>query len=576
MVVWGGLKVALEELASGQIDKAFTDKDLVQHCIAAKDYVEDTIRSKRDLWQTAWNEYLGNVDFSDKAEWQSKAHLPKFGQAVRITKNLMKQSIIKADDFFSFEGVNEKARMVEKDITRGVKRAIDQSKFKQKHFANGVFRGLLENLIIFKTWVEPLGGEEPIHPDQQFKFPVSVVSAFDLFVDPTGRQKFIIHRIKMDVSDFRRLVNRGVYERDSLDLVLADFERKEEEIKEKIRQGQHDITPPEWRKEVELLEYWGDVDDERGNTIHRNVTFTIANGRAIARKPITNPFRHKKPPFVWGPIFERHGSEYHEGFGDQILDIAKMINETLNMILDSHIAASMKAYEVDLNLVHNPSSLKSGIYPGKVIQVNGVPPGSQAVRDFSLGSINPSSLQVLASLDREMQNASGVNEFISGIVGVGDKTATEVKQKAGQSIGFMQAVAEDIEDNVLNPFVQMVYSNILQYNPEILGDRVSQLPMEDLRFKFNVKGMSKILQQMDELGKIFQWVGMVAKTPIGQQINWNEIATMSARLINQDPAKILLQAANESPEVDEGVPNPELSGEQGQLQVLQQLAGGLS
>lgn len=159
-------------------------------------------------------------------------------------------------------------------------------------------------------------------------------------------------------------------------------------------------------------------------------------------------------------------------------------------------------------------------------------------------------------------------------MGVGDKSATEVHQKSAQSIGFMQAVAEDIEDNSITPLIEMVYSNILQYNPEVLGERVNHLPIEELKFKFNVKGMSKILRQADQLGQVFQWIGMLSKTPAGQQINWAEVATLTTRLSGQDPAKLLLQASNESTEVDQGVPNPQMAQEQGKLQILKQMQGG--
>lgn len=567
--------MALSELMSGSIDPV-DDGMLVQHCLHARDYVKDTIRAKIDRWEENWQVYNNQWNWDDKAEWQSKNYLPKFSQAVRMVKAIMKQSLIKSDDFFEFDGTTDKAKEIERDITLAVKRVLDQSEFKQKHFSKGLFRGLLENLIIYKTWVEPLGEDERIHENQVYKFPIKAISAFDLFIDPTGRGKFVIHKTKMDLSDYRRMVDRGVYEKDSLPLVNAHFARMEDEFKEKSRMGVSDIKPPPWRKEVELLEYWGDVDNKEGDTVHRNVTFTVVNGVALARKPIPNPFRHKKPPFIWGPIFEKEGSEYHEGFGDHVIGIASMINESLNMVLDSNLAASIKAYEVDLNLLHNPGDAKSGVYPGKVFKTNGVPPGSQAVRDFSLGNVNPMSLNILSSLDREFSNATGVNEFVSGTVGVGEQTATEVKQKAGQSLGFMQAISEDIEDNVLTKLVDMTYQNILQYNPEIFGDRVNQMSVDDLRFKYVVKGMSKILKQTEKMGQLFQWIGMVAKTPIGQKINWDSIAEMSARMIDYEPRQLLLNDQQMSPNVGEQPGGPERANMEAQRQaLLQQIQGGM-
>lgn len=72
-----------------------------------------------------------------------------------------------------------------------------------------------------------------------------------------------------------------------------------------------------------------------------------------------------------------------------------MINETLNIILDANLAASVKAFEVNMDYVHNPSALKSGIYPGKTIQTRGVPPGGRAITEMVLGEVHDSSSLVL-------------------------------------------------------------------------------------------------------------------------------------------------------------------------------------
>lgn len=562
--------MSLESLLTGK--KTLTDEELISHGVAAMQYVENKILIKKEGWDEAWNDYNGNVDFGEKAPWQSQGHLPKFSQAVRITKNIMKQSLIKADDFFAFKGRNAESKEVENDITCAVKYVLDQNYFKQKHFPTAVFRGLLENLMIFKTWVEPLN-EDPIHKDQQYSFPISVVSAYDLFIDPTGRRKFVIHRIKKDLSDFRRLVSRGVYSKESLEYVLEDFKQTEKDIEESIRKGEIESGSPAWRKEVELLEYWGDVDNDEGETVYRNHTFTIVNRKCIARTPIKNPFDHGRAPFIWGPIFPLDGSEYAEGFADHVLGLCRMLNESWNMQLDAGAASSVNAYEVDLNYVNNPSALKTGIYPGKTIQTNGVPPGAQAIREFKLGSLSQENLMMTGALDKEVQNATGVNEFISGIVGSSGATATETRQKSQQSMNFLQAVSEDIEDNVLAPFLAMYYKNILQYNPEILGEKVNMLNIEDLKMHYEVKGLSNMLQQQDDYAKISQVTMMLAKIPqVAPMLDWKSISSMLLRDINKDPKDFFLADKAASPGV--GQPSPQDQAAQQQATQLMAVQGG--
>ena len=545
--------------------------DLVQYCVSAVEYTEDQIRVKKSQWMSNWMEYLGNIDYADKADWQSRGHLPKFKQAVRVAQKTLKSAIIKADDFFTFKGQNAASIEIQEDITKGVKKVLEQSKFKQRHFGNGVFRALLESLTIFKTWVQPLT-QDPIAQNQEFEFPVTVVSAFDLFIDPTCRRKFIIHRIKKDLSDFRKDCQAGVYDKNLLEQITSDFEYQDDEMKEKVRQGLIDAAKPAWRKEVELLEFWGSVDDDDGDTAYENVTFTVVNRRYLGRSPQKNPFEHGLPPFVFGPIFEIDGSEYPETFGDQVLGICTMIDESYNLAIDAAAAESIKAFVLNMDYLHNPTELKAGIYPGKVVRVTGVPAGTQPLQDINLGRLAPENLQLMGALDREFQNSTGINEFISGIVsGASGTTATEVKQKSAQSMGFLQATAEDMEDNVLEPFVFMVYKNIMQYNPEIFGDRVNSIPKDEIYVDYEVKGMSKILQQADEFGKLMQWVGMFSQTPAGQKINWDQIAKDGARLVSLDPQRVFLDeaVAPQVPGQNPTMPEQVQSAQASQLQALQ-------
>lgn len=555
--------------------RVFTDEELVRYCIDEWDYTWEVNRFTRDRWDLNWATYNNQFDFSEKANWQSQNYLSKFKMAVRITRSILKQSIIKSDRFFKFVGLNDQSRDVEKDIEETLLRLLSQSDFKERQFSRGVFLGLLENLIAFKVYPVTLtDSDAPLDDNQDTKIVITPVSMYDLSIDKRGKRT--IHRIKMELSDYRSLVKRGVYRRDSLDELEANFAKEDAELKEKIRNNEVDIPRIETRKEVELLEFWGDVDDDIGERVYENTTFTIVNRRAVARSPIDNPYRHGKAPFVHGPIFEKYGSTYHEGFADPVIGLARMINETLNIILDANLAASVKAFEVNMDYVHNPSALKSGIYPGKTIQTRGVPPGGRAITEMVLGEVHDSSSLVLQFLDREFQNNTGVNEFIGAFLGTGEKTATEVKTKSAQSMSLMQAIAEDIEDNVLEPLIEMVYSLQLQYNPEVFGQRVNNLPINVLRFKFNAKGMSKMLSGMEEMQRMFMLINMFQSTPIATKINWESIGKEAARMANLDASKIFTTEQVQPVTVGQGptgVQQAQGESAQGNVVNLKQLLG---
>jgi len=561
--------VALDNLGKVTLDEG----KLIQHVLESNDFSWDSSRAIREMWDANWATYNNQFDFRDKLPFQSKNFLPKVKMAVRMMVSIIKQSMIKADQFFKFEGLNEDSKEVERDIEDTLMRVMDQARYKQKKFGRTVFLGLLENMMITKIYPKPLA-QPPIHPLQDTEFVVQPVSAYDFRIDPQGRNRYVIHRVKMDLADYKRLARQGTYRIETIKELEEDFQEAEEEVREKIREGQIDVPKQTSRKEVELLEYWGDVDDVHGERILENITMTIVNRKSLARAPMKNPYRHGKPPFVWGPIFEKFGSVYHEGFVDGVLPLARMINENLNLTLDANTASSIKAFEVNLDFVHNPSALKSGIYPGKTIQTRGVPPGSQAIKEIQLGEVSQSAQFIQQFLDREFQNGTGINEFIGGFSTSGSKTATETKVKAGQSQSFTQSIAQNIEDNVLEPSIEMLYSLILQYNPELLGERVAGISADKLQFQFIAKGISEILFQQQDLAELFQWIGMVANTPIAQKLNWDSIGKASARLANQDPKKVFITETQQPPEVDQGLTRPQENENQNIINLEQQQLQG--
>lgn len=169
-----------------------------------------------------------------------------------------------------------------------------------------------------------------------------------------------------------------------------------------------------------------------------------------------------------------------------------------------------------------------------------------------------------------------MNEFIGAFLGTGEKTATEVKTKSAQSMSLMQAIAEDIEDNVLEPLIEMVYSLQLQYNPEVFGQRVNNLPINVLRFKFNAKGMSKMLSGMEEMQRMFMLINMFQSTPIATKINWESIGKEAARMANLDASKIFTTEQVQPVTVGQGptgVQQAQGESAQGNVVNLKQLLG---
>lgn len=502
----------------------------------------------------AWNVYNNYYDFSDKAKWQSQNFLPKFKNAVRDGSGILTKSLVSARQFFTIEGENDESKALEKDIETTISRILDQSNFVES-FGESITAGLLENLVIFKTFLLPLTeNDRPIHPDQRYKVAISPTSIYNFWLDATGREHHKHHRVTMDLADYRRLVKDGVYEKSSLDYVVDDYRNKDIAYKETIRKGQTDVVKPAWRKEVELMEYWGHVDDPYGNRLFSNVTFTVVDRQWLARRPIKNTYG--KDPFVYGPIVKKPFSNYHEGFGDGVIPTIKLMVEILNQEVDANLYASIMAFVLHTDYVTSPTQLKSGVYPAKTLFVKGVPPGVKVLEALKLGEANPNGMALLAAMDREVQNGTRITDQVAGLQGASTKTATEYKGRIGQNLSSLSSLAEDIELRVIDKTIERIYDLLLEWNPEIFGPNIHNVSKEKLKFKFKARGMSQLLQREAEAQKAMMFLNIIGKTPLAQKVNWDEIGKKVVDALNWDPKKIFLSTATASPEVGQPEPQP--------------------
>jgi len=531
-----------------------TEEQLVEFFKETFHEADNARKPIQSKWDDAWNVYNNYYDFSDKAKWQSQNYLPKFKMAVRNAAGILKKSLVQARNFFYIEGENDESKLLEKDIEDAIERVLSQSEFVPS-FNEATIGGLLENLLCFKIFPVPLSDtDRPIHPDQIYKFKIVPTSMFNVWLDPTGRDRYKINRVTLDLADYRALVKKGVYLESSLKYVESDYRNKDQEYREVIRKGQTDVIKPKWRKEVELMEYWGDVDDEFGNRLFSNVTFTVVNRQHLARRPLKNTY--DSDPFVLGPIIKKPFSVYHEGFGDGVIPIAKLMVEIMNQEVDANLYAAIKAFVLHLDYVHNPTDIKSGVYPGKTIKAKGVPPGGKVIEEITLGEASPNGMVMLSALDREFQNGTAITDHVAGLAGAGTKTATEYKGRITQNLSAISSIAEDIEQRVLDHVIERIYDLILQWNPEIFGPKIHQVPKEILKFQFKARGMSQVLQRENEAQKAMMLLSILGKTPLGQRVNWKEIGNKVINAVGWDPAKILLDEQAESPTIGNTPPTP--------------------
>lgn len=552
------------------------DQDYITAVLALYHHADDERLEQKRTWDELWRLYNNQYDFSKKADWQSKNFVPKIAMGVEAAAASLKRALIQTPDFFGVEAMTEEDKPKAILLEKLIKYWLDQNDFNNQ-FVESLKSALLTSLMVFKVyaveeeiqdlkWPEPsmldFGDEtvsEPVPISRRRKaIRIDAVDPYDFWIDPTGRGKYVIQRSRIDLDDLKEAAESGDYDQKAVSEIEESFAQAQADYEQALREGKEG-TPPPFRKSVELLEFWGDLPDQDGNLLFRNGTITIANQRWVIRGPIDNPYLHRKVPFVWGAPTTKPFSVYHRPLFRDIIGLARMQTELLNLILDGNIFAVAKAFELDLDQIYDPNEIKAGVYPGKVFKKRGsINPGMPMIREINIGAVPAQALSIYQLLDREIQGGTGINEIKLGLPAMrGQPTATEVQTRTAEANSLFDTMSRGLEEQIIEPILDMVYKLILQYmndftDPslkEMLGQDADTLQMMSPRerflaikgnFKFKARGISIAMTRSQELDKVMTFLRLVGRYPQALQgVNVAFLLKKVAESLNWDPKELL-------------------------------------
>lgn len=559
-------------------------------------------------WLKSYNQYNGVLDDANKAEWQSRLHVPKPRQAVDVSTARVMDALLQNEDFFDIVPYTREDDWKTYFAKRGIKWQLWKSEFREplrtaikNCFISG-FGPMLVGYDERKVKVTKVmgqtpqagetpgmdGGMLPVRLPQpgsvmetevlrrQIKFEALVPT--DVWLDPTGRGRYVIRRVKRTISDLLKmsedqldeqgqLAIPAVYNKDAIARLGPGSKDPEREVQSALidRGTPHLVNDPA----VDVYEFWGDlIEPATGNVLFRNIVMTVANKTALIRAPQSNPYRHGKLPFI---IFTPRLSPfqvYPQGLLIQAAGISDEIDRMLNVVIDK---ARLQVPTIQMF----PGSLKNQddmggdrpkFFPGKVwygrdpekpifAPVEGFQPPSQ--QDFSL-------LQLLMSLyDQDV----GVNEFATGNrQSQYRQTQDEVQAKAAATQQVFNDSAVHIEESALSPLLKMVYMLMIQYETEYddpnliraFGDdpqalsflmAIKEMAPEErwqllyLDAEFRANALSLNATRQDKLMRMGSFLKFISQDPVlGMLVNRRDILRNSRLLFDQAPTIVLDQA----------------------------------
>lgn len=554
---------------------------------------DEARKPREQLWRDAWNVYHNSFDYSKKAPWQTKLRWSRFPGTVENAAAILKRALVEARQWYTVEGEGEDDKARAPLIKRLTDLWLRLANFVPL-FADAVKLGGVVDIIPMKlTWpiweeeelvlsqpTDLLAGLGPIaepRPIMQKRrragLKVELVDPFRFWIDPTGRNRYVIEDTWTDLDELKHMVRLApeVWDAEAVGVLEAASEKAVLDFEMRARQGLASSGDAPWRKPVKLRTYWGDVVDDVGRVVGRDQTFAVANETLLVGKPRAIPFWHKtidrrlpnkRGPFVWGSLFRIPLSPYGKGFAYDSLDLARFLTDQANAVGDQLLFSGLNAFEVDLGLIENPEQFADGVYPGKTFYKRDAA-GRPLIEPRLLGQINPQALAVMGMYDRTYQNSTGVIDYISSAQPTRQETSTlgEYQGRQSQALGLMDMIARNLEDQLLEPVLETAYWLILQYMDdfeaapvlEALGPAAQVLgAMSDAeRFgllkasvRFQARGISVVLAKSEELRKVatfIQGLPMLQQVMpnLAQQINGEAILRKVVEGLQWDPDEIL-------------------------------------
>ncbi|MFA5936682.1 MAG: hypothetical protein WC822_02275 [Candidatus Paceibacterota bacterium] len=576
------------------------NEDSVQTILSLRDASKSARRPRELEWNRAWNLYNNVYDFSKKAEWQSKNYVPRVNTAVRAAAYIIKKGLIGPRDFFSTVGIGEKSKLIAPTVQKMTRYYVDEGNFVNR-YVTALMSGLLSSLVIMKVYprfdddgYNNMSGGAPAMPrgagapsgnlaqilapslsaprrvGRRLSIKYDPINAYDLYLDPKNEGMYKIHEMEMDLFRFKEMAARSPYfERDVVKALEEDFVKLDEEDRKSAQSGQDPASsfPPEIRKRVRLSEFWGTMLDRQGNVLFKNAYALMVNDKYMVVKPRPNPLPNKKDPFIIAPVIEKPFSVWHQGFVEGVAGLQVMMTDLINMVMDGNLYASIKAFELDIDQVYDPTQFQSGVIPGKLYKKRGGGFNTAPmIRDINLGNMNPQVMEVFLAMDREFQNGVGLNEFLLPQMRVrtGRVTATESLQKGQNSADFFSEIARMQEENVICPALEKTYEYALHYQrdfsdpmileligPEaaakaqlMLADPESRKFLLEQPIKFKADGISAMAERMKNLEKVMAFInliGNVAKAvpEVVQRVNVQNMLKMAVQALNWDENEVL-------------------------------------
>ena len=515
-------------------------------------------RTERDrVWQGQWDLYWQNMDFSQKAPWQSQVVMPQGPQFIERFAAAMKQALMQAGkEWYTIDAPPGMSRELLPAVKLILDYWLDRAGMTATTPALGfpvVFEDAMKMAAISKFEIavtskdlqviapkvqrteEPpmMLGDEPTVTQQVVHVEttrtivdIEAVEPLTVWRDPRGRGMYRLRLIEMDLYQLKALAQQtdaqgnDIWFADEIAKLTAATDPELDAQRNRKSGGDPVVNGMPGRKTVMLHEFYGDLVDEQGELVMRNCLAYLANENFCVRGPEPCPYWHGQDPLIGGAVIRVKDSTYGKSYVESWASLAVTFTEMSNLIFDATYMATMKAFAGDITVLENPEQMREGVHPNKFFQLEAGRKLEDFMAGLDLGRLPKESFDVWNGTKDLLQEGAMLNDILLGnIPDKGDVKATEVMQASKSGAAFMQSIAQTVQLTCLEPVLNLVWKTALQvtdFNVETeLRDALGEVgvklaamtPEERLRmiggpYTFTVRGLSAVMERQEKIQRL--------------------------------------------------------------------------
>ena len=297
----------------------------------------------------------------------------------------------------------------------------------------GVIKGPFNFNKTLNRWTDE-EGERQYKPLEVRVPRIEFVSVWDFFPDPSATNieecEYIIHRHKMNRSQFRALKNLPYFDKDAIRECLMMGPNYEEKYYEnQLRDSEH--TEGTENSNYEVLEYWGVMDAqsarEAGIEVGEDVdeldelqiNAWITSNKVL--RVVINPFTPHRLPYHSFPYERNPYNFFGIGIAENMDDSQQIMNGHARMAIDTLALAGSLVFDVDESALVGGQSME--VYPGKIFRRQAGMPG-QAIHGLKFPNTAPENMMMFDRFRQLADEQTGLPSYSHGQTGVQSMTRT--------------------------------------------------------------------------------------------------------------------------------------------------------